>query len=94
MIEVKARKMVLHYPRLDTVLMVEEAIKKSRNYPKRTELWEKLPKKVMYQTYKIVIDYLIDSRKVIQTKDDRLVWVFADSPKSRKLIEESVLAHA
>ncbi len=89
-----ARTSVLHYPRLDTVLMIEDAIKNARDYPGRTKLWQKLPKKVMYQTYKVVIDYLIQSRKVIVTKDDKLVWVFADSPKSKKLIEKSVPAHA
>src|SRR3989338_1424900 len=92
MINMGARTTVLHYPRLDTVLMVEDAIKNAKNYHGKTSLWKKLPKKVMYQTYKIVIDYLISSRKVMVTKDDKLVWVFADSPKARKLIEESVPA--
>ncbi len=94
MINMRARTTVLHYPRLDTVLMIEEAIKKAEDYPTRTELWKALPKKAMYQTFKIVIDYLIDSRKVIITKDDKIMWVFADSPKARKLIEESVPANA
>ena len=94
MISMNARTTVLHYPRLDTVLMIEDAIKKARDYPSRTNLWKKLPKKVMYQTYKIVIEYLIKSRKVILTKDDKLVWIFADSPKARKLLEESVPWHA
>ncbi len=94
MIDMNARTTVLHYPRLDTVLMIEEAIKKAEDYPTRTELWKSLPKKVMYQTLKTVIDYLVDSRKIIITKDDKLVWVFADSPKARKLIEESVPANA
>jgi len=94
MINMEARASVLHYPRLDTVLMVEDAIKNAKNYQSKTSLWKKLPKKVMYQTYKIVIDYLIQSRKVMVTKDDKLVWVFADSPKARKLIEESVPAYA
>ncbi len=89
----KLRESVLHYPRLDTVLMIEKEIKKA-DYPKRTELWKKLPKKIMYQTFKVVIDYLIDSRKVILTKDDKLVWVFADSSTAKKLLRKSVLAHA
>ncbi|MCD6246824.1 MAG: hypothetical protein J7J87_00105 [Candidatus Diapherotrites archaeon] len=88
------RTTVLHYPRLDTVLMIEDAIKNAKDYPKRTELWKRLPKKVMYQTYKIVIDYLIESRKVMLTKDDKLVWVFADNKKLKKLIKESVPANA
>lgn len=84
----------MHYPRLDTVLMIEDAIKKAKDYPNKTTLWKKLPKKVMYQTYKIVIDYLILSRKVMLTKDDKLVWIFADSPKARRLMDESVAAYA
>ncbi len=92
MIAMRARTTVLHYPRLDTVLMVEDAIKNAHDYPTRTELWKSLPKKVMYQTFKTVIDYLIDSRKIILTKDEKLMWVFADSPKARKLVEESVSA--
>ncbi|MFH1225047.1 MAG: hypothetical protein V1676_04550 [Candidatus Diapherotrites archaeon] len=94
MITMHARANVLHYPRLDTVIMIEDAIKKADNYPGRTALWKKLPKKVMYQTYKVAIDYLIRSRKVMLTKDDKLVWVFADTPKARKLIAESVPAYA
>ena len=94
MIVMDSRTAVLHYPRLDTVLMIEDAIKSAKDYPKRTALWKKLPKKVMYQTYKIVVDYLIDSRKVMLTKDDKLVWVFADNEKLKKLISESVPANA
>ena len=94
MITMSLRTTVLHYPRLDTVLMIEDAIKNAKDYPKRTELWKRLPKKVMYQTYKIVIDYLIESRKVMLTKDDKLVWVFADNKKLKKLIKESVPANA
>ncbi len=94
MINMEARTTILHYPRLDTVLMIEDAIKKAKDYPKRTTLWKKLPKKVMYQTYKIVIEYLIDSKKVMLTKDDKLVWIFADNYKAGRLIEKSVRAHA
>ena len=74
--------------------MIEEAIKKAKDYPARTELWKKLPKKIMYQTFKVAVGYLIDSNKVILTKDNKLVWVFADSSKSKKLIRKSVKLHA
>ena len=50
---------VLHYPRLDTVLMVEEAIKNAKEYSSKRQLWLSLKKKVMYQTFNIVIDYLV-----------------------------------
>lgn len=81
---------VLHYPRLDTVLMVEDAIKNAEDYPTRTELWRSLRKKTQYQTFKVILEYLEKSNKIIFTKDNKIVWIFADSPKSRELIEKSV----
>ena len=84
---------ILHWPRLDTVLMVEQHIKDNGGISKK-ELWRTLPRKVMYQTYKTVIDYLIDSKKVMLTKDDKLVWIFADNHKAKRLIDESVRADA
>ena len=85
---------VLHYPRLDTVLMVEDAIKKAKDYQTRMELWRSLPKQVQYQTLQVILEYLQKSNKIIFTKDNKIMWVFADSPKARRLIENSVKAYA
>jgi len=84
----------LHYPRLDTVLMVEGRIKRARSYLSRVQLWKSLPKKVQYQTFCTILDYLADSRKIIFTRDRKILWVFADSPKARNLIAGSVRADA
>ncbi len=81
---------VIHYPRLDTVFMIEDAIKKSRNYPTKTQLWRSLPKKVMYQTFNMVLRYLEDSNKIVIDKDGKVVWVFADNPNIKKALRESV----
>jgi len=67
---------ILHYPRLDTVIMVEETIKKLKYYPTKTELWKALPKKVMYQTFSMILDYLTDINKIIIDNDGRIVWVW------------------
>jgi hypothetical protein len=63
---------LLRMPTLETVLMVEETIEKYSGEFNRTELWKKLPRKVMWQTYLIVLDYLqsvnriaIDSQGII-----------------------------
>lgn len=85
---------VLHYPRLDTVLMVEDAIKSSKDYHTRMTLWRSLPRKVQYQTFGIILSYLQDSKKIILTRDGRIAWVFADSAKAKRLIARSVRAHA
>lgn len=80
----------LHYPRLDTVLMVEDKLRRARDYPKRMELWRSLPKKVQYQTFQLILRYLEQSHKVFITKDGRVMWVFADNAKLKKLIKNSV----
>ncbi len=66
---------VLHYPRLDTVLMVEEAIRNNEVYPTKKQLWESLPKQVMYQTFNVILEYLRDSGK-IAIKDGEIIWIW------------------
>ena len=87
-------KTILHYPRLDTVLMVEDAIKNAKNYPSRMQLWKSLPKQTQYQTFQTILEYLEKSNKIIYTKDNKIMWIFADTPKARKLIEGSIKAYA
>ena len=76
----------IHYPQLDTILMVEKAIQEM-DYPKKTELWKSLPKKVMYQTFCLIIDYLEQSGKIIIDKDGRIVWTW--NPETIKKIISS-----
>ena len=78
---------ILHYPRLDTVLMVEDAIKNAEDYPLRTGLWNSLPKQVQYQTFKLILDYLEKSNKIVFTKDNRIMWI-ASNPKLEKAIKK------
>ena len=66
---------VLHYPRLDTVLMVEDAIKDAEDYPTRMEAWNSLPKKVQYQTFKIILEYLEKSNKITFSRDNKIIWI-------------------
>ncbi len=80
---------VLHEPKLDTILMVEKAIKDAVEHPSRTELWRSLPRKIQYQTFKRILKYLEASNKIVFDKN-RIVWVAADNPKLKKLLEESV----
>jgi len=81
---------ILHYPRLDTVLMVEETIRKLKYYPTKTELWRELPKKMMYQTFCIIIDYLISLNKIIIDKDDRIVWIW-NPELVKKIIQKGLV---
>jgi hypothetical protein len=63
-------------PRLDTIKMVEDFIKNHSGEYKRRSLWEHLPKKMMYQNYKKIIDYLLESGKIVLDKDGIVVWIW------------------
>lgn len=74
-----------HYPRLDTILMVEDTIKGLDFYPTRKELWKSLPRQVQYQTFKVIIEYLLDSKKIIIDKK-KIIWIL-NSELVEKVVE-------
>ena len=67
---------VLHYPQLDTVLMVESFVRDHDGEFKKRKLWENLPKKMMYQTYNLIIDYLLYSRKISIDSEGKIGWIY------------------
>lgn len=73
----RAIQEVLHYPRLDTVIMVEETVKKAKEYQSKAELLRSLKKKIMYQTFLLILDYLEKSNKIyIDKQDGKIVWIW------------------
>ena len=69
----------LRSPTLDTVLMIEKTIDKYSGDYNRTELWKKLPKKVMWQTYLVVLDYLQDINKIAIDKMGKIAYIWNPS---------------
>jgi hypothetical protein len=67
---------ILRYPRLDTVLMVEKFIKDHDGEFKKRKLWESLPKKTMYQTFSVIINYLLYSMKISIDAEGKIGWVY------------------
>jgi len=81
---------LLRMPTLETVLMVEETIEKESGEFNRTELWKNLPRKVMWQTYVLVIDYLLYSNKIaVDPRDGKIIWIW--NPKLIKKLKEKNL---
>ena len=80
---------ILHYPQLDSILMVENIIQEMKKYPTRMELWKSLPRKMQYQTFKLILNYLERSNKII-FKEDKVVWIFPNNKKLNELIRGSV----
>jgi hypothetical protein len=81
---------VLHYPRLDTVLMVENFVKKNSGEFKKRSLWESLPKKTMYQTYQVIFDYLSESGKIGVDKEGRIAWIWNPALVKKYLSKENL----
>ena len=84
------RENVLRYPRLDTVLMVEEHIRQHDGEYKKTKLWESMPKKMMYQTFCVVLDYLLYSRKVSVDSEGKIGWVYYPEQAKKYYIREDL----
>jgi hypothetical protein len=70
------KKNILRYPRLDTVLMVEEFIKANDGEYRKRKLWEALPKKMMYQTFQVIINYLLHSKRISIDSEGKIGWIY------------------
>ncbi|MFA7709241.1 MAG: hypothetical protein WCX82_03845 [archaeon] len=69
------KPMIVRYPRLDTLMMIEKVIMDADDYYTVRQIWQKLPKKVMWQTYVTAIDYLEKGHKIIIDKK-QVVWIW------------------
>ena len=70
------QKSILHSPTLDSVLMVEKAIQKYSGEFGKYQLWKKLPKKMMYQTFQVILSYLLESNKIAIDKKGKIGWIW------------------
>ena len=81
---------VLRYPRLDTILMVEEFIKKHDGEFKKRKLWESLPKKMMYQTFQVIINYLQYSNKISIDSEGKIGWMYYPDLTKKYYVREDL----
>ena len=79
-------QMLEHSPTLNTVLMVEDVLKKMEgSVMKVAELKRKLPKQVNHSTLMIVLEYLEKSGKILVGLKG-ITWIYNPSEKLRKAI--------
>ncbi len=81
---------VLHSPTLESVLMVEKTIEKYSQECGRYQLWKKLPRKMMYQTFQVILDYLEQSGKIVIDKEGCIMWIF-NPQRIKRLIKEDLM---
>jgi hypothetical protein len=80
---------ILHQPKLNTIRMVEQNLKKKKHFRTKHQLFKSLLGKVMYPTITAILDYLEESNKIAYKKDGSIVWIFKGSSKSKKHLKLS-----
>ena len=63
-------------PTLQTVLMVEKFIKDNSGKYRKTDLFNNLPKKVMWQTFQVVLEYLEDTLRIAYDNEGYVVYIW------------------
>ena len=85
------RNGVARSPTLQTVLMVEKFIDDNSGEFKKTEMFRNLPKKVMWQTFQVIMEYLESINKIVYDKDGYIVYIwnpeFYEKIKNRPTIK-------
>lgn len=81
---------IKRYPNLNTVLMVENFLKERRDLPMTlAEIKKQLPKQIMHETLKIILEYLWKSGKIIYGPKG-VQWVYVEPEHLRKMMENSL----
>ncbi len=81
---------IKRYPNLNTVLMVEDFLEKHSDMPiSISELKKKLPKQVMHQTLKIILEYLWRSGKIIYGPKG-IQWIYAEPEHLKKMMKNTL----
>jgi len=63
-------------PTLQTVLMVEKFIDENSGEYKKTKLFNNLPRKVMWQTFQVIMEYLEESLRIVYDKEGYIVYIW------------------
>ena len=67
---------IIRSPRLETVIMVEKFIKEYSGEYKKTELFHSLPKKMMWGTFNVVLEYLYSNNKIGMDSKGNIIYIW------------------
>lgn len=78
------------YPNLNTVLMVEDFLKEHQDMPmKISDIKRQLPKQIMHQTLKIILEYLWRSGKIVYGPRG-IQWIYSEPEHLKRMLEDSL----
>lgn len=76
-------------PTLESVLMVEATIQQYSQELGKYQLWKKLPRKIMYQKFQVILNYLEQSSKIMIDDDGIVLWTY--NPKRIAMLKNKGL---
>jgi hypothetical protein len=83
--EIKQEKPI-HWPTLNTVIMVENVLKNiNESIISVAELKRRLPRQVNHNTLLVILEYLERSNKIAVTLKG-ITWIYNDNPNLKKAI--------
>ena len=88
-IQIAEREKLAHSPTLNTVMMVEEVLKNIGELVTLAELKRRLPRQVMHQTLKVILEYLFRSGKIIYGPKG-IQWIFSEPEHLKRMMENTL----
>jgi hypothetical protein len=86
MIQTKKIEKQIHWPTLNTVMMVEDTLKSmNESVLSIAEIKRKLPRQVNHITLMVILDYLEKSNKIAVTLKG-ITWIENNNPNLKKAI--------
>ena len=80
----------MRYPNLSTIMMVEDYLKEHSDIPvSMPELKRKLPKQIMHQTLKVILEYLWNGGKIIYGPKG-IQWIYTEPAHLKKMMEDTL----
>lgn len=81
-IDKRTKNEVLHYPRLDTILKVENTIRNASGPVSKNEIDRRIGKTIMRPTLNVILDYLETSGKIAVLKEG-IIWIYKEDISER-----------
>jgi len=71
--------------------MVEKTIYDTSGEYTKKQIWVRLPKKMMYQTFSVIVDYLIYSRRIAVDSEGKIAWIWDEAGVANYLRKKHLL---
>ena len=70
------KEIIIRSPRLETIILVEQFIKEHSGEFKKTNLFNSLPKKIMWGTFNVILNYLYENNKIGFDKEGYVIYIW------------------